>query len=141
VHHVLYLFDEAGAPHLTDYWVHRILNEYYNPGPGGFPGDEDNGEMSAWFLLSALGLFPLCPGKAEYKLVKPLFDHAVLRLPSGEQLEITQGLPRADAGHSCHVFDGEIFHGRDISHEKVAGGGSLEIPPALCREAPPVVQG
>jgi predicted alpha-1,2-mannosidase len=128
VHHVLYLFDEAGAPHLTDHWVHRILNEHYNPDPGGFPGDEDNGEMSAWFVLSALGIFPLCPGKPAYKLVTPLFEEACLILPSGNRLEITPGRMPSDAGESCHLLNGELMPGRDIEHAKVAAGGTLEVP-------------
>lgn len=130
VHHVLYLFDEAGAPHLTDYWVHRILKESYSADPGGFPGDEDNGEMSAWYLLSALGVFPLCPGKPEYKLVAPLFEQAILRLNSGASLEIARGQSSADNNQTFHVLNGLRTCGRNISHDKVAVGGLLEIAPA-----------
>ena len=71
VHHVLYLFAAAGRPDLTQRWVRRVMDKMYGPGPDGFPGDEDNGEMASWFVLSALGLFPLCPGHAFLCAGKP----------------------------------------------------------------------
>jgi hypothetical protein len=69
VHHALYLFACAGRPDLTQYWVRRVLTELYSP--DRFAGDEDNGDMSAWYLFSALGLYPLCPGHPSYILGSP----------------------------------------------------------------------
>lgn len=134
VHHALFLFDEAGAPDLTDHWVHRILNECYSSGPGGFSGDEDNGEMSAWYMMAAMGIFPLCPGKPGYKLVKPLFENIAINLPGGTPLEIRPGLMPVESDDSCFVKDGQIVAGRDISHAKVAEGGELEIPPVFAAD-------
>lgn len=72
VHHALYLFAAAGRPDLTAHWVRRVMNELYSP--DRLPGDEDNGEMAAWYVLSAIGKFPHCPGRAEWTEVPSIFD-------------------------------------------------------------------
>lgn len=123
VHHVLYLFAEAGAPHLTDRWVRKILTNYYNHDVGGFPGDEDNGEMSAWFVLSALGIFPICPGKDAYTLTVPLFPKATLQL-GNSTLEITsQSIPEESTLQ--FTLDGVPLHGRSIKHSQLLASGHL----------------
>jgi predicted alpha-1,2-mannosidase len=71
VHHVLYLFAAAGEPWKTQEWVRKAMAEMYSP--TDLPGDEDNGEMCAWYILSALGLFPACPGHPSYTIGSPLF--------------------------------------------------------------------
>jgi putative alpha-1,2-mannosidase len=86
VHHVLYLFAVAGRPDRTQYWVRRVLNEAYSP--ANFCGDEDTGSMAAWYILSALGFYPVCPGKPEYTLGSPLFSHASIHLRNDKTIEI-----------------------------------------------------
>jgi predicted alpha-1,2-mannosidase len=86
VHHVLYLFAAAGRADRTQYWVRQVLNEAYSP--ANFSGDEDTGSMAAWYILCALGFYPVCPGKAEYTLGSPLFPHAAIHLSNGKTLEI-----------------------------------------------------
>jgi predicted alpha-1,2-mannosidase len=86
VHHVLYLFAAAGRPDRTQYWVRRVLNEAYTP--ANFCGDEDTGSMAAWYILSALGIYPVCPGKPEYTLGSPLFAHASIHLGKDKTIEI-----------------------------------------------------
>jgi predicted alpha-1,2-mannosidase len=86
VHHVLYLFAAAGRPDRTQYWVRRVLNEAYSP--ANFCGDEDTGSMAAWYILSALGFYPVCPGKPEYTLGSPLFPHAAVHLGDGKTITI-----------------------------------------------------
>mmetsp|Transcript_18783 Transcript_18783/g.33323 ORF Transcript_18783/g.33323 Transcript_18783/m.33323 type:complete len:177 (+) Transcript_18783:365-895(+) len=72
VHHVLYMFAHAGCPSEGQRWIHHTLRTQY--GPFGFAGDEDNGEMSSWYILSSLGLYSLVPGSGEYQLgAPPLF--------------------------------------------------------------------
>jgi predicted alpha-1,2-mannosidase len=84
VHHVLYLYSAMGRPAKTQDSVRRVLDELYKPGPGeGFAGDDDNGEMSAWYVFSALGFYPLCPGHPTYVLGAPLFGKATLRPGTG----------------------------------------------------------
>ena len=66
VHHLLYIFSHAGRPDLTQFWARKVMQSLYTPET--FAGDEDTGSMSAWFVLSALGFYPVCPGKPEYTL-------------------------------------------------------------------------
>lgn len=86
VHHVLSLYACAGQPWKTEYWTRRVLNELYSPDI--LPGDEDNGEMCAWYLFHALGVYPLCPGHPSYVFSAPLFAEAKLSLPEGRTLTI-----------------------------------------------------
>ena len=72
VHETLHMAAAVGFPDVTNRVTRRILTEYYTP--DNFPGDEDNGEMVAWYLLAAIGVFPLCPGSGEYVLNTPLFS-------------------------------------------------------------------
>jgi putative alpha-1,2-mannosidase len=143
VHNVLYLFAEAGAPEKTNYWVHRILTEYYNDSAGGFPGDEDNGEMSAWYVLSALGIFATCPGKPEYILTRPLFREAKVRLGSGSMLNIVNAtasdLPASVSGE--YFFNSEQLGPGRILHEQIQAGGQLvyRLPDVRRKVQPPIL--
>lgn len=121
VHHVLYLYNAAGRPWRTQKEVRRVMDEMYTPEL--FPGDEDNGEMSAWYVLSALGIFPLTPGRAEWTIGAPLFPSATVQLPNGEALVI-----EAD-GEGPYVSD-LSYNGKQVdrlflTHDEVAGGGRL----------------
>ncbi len=121
-HLALYYFGAAGRPDLTDYWVRRICTEHYHSGPAGFPGDEDNGEMSAWYIFSTLGIFPFCPGKPEYATVTPLYKSSTITLPDGIELTIRPQSEDeallANGGKSSYT----------VSHERVLEGGVLFIP-------------
>jgi predicted alpha-1,2-mannosidase len=86
VHHVLYMFTAAGRRDRTQYWGHRVLNELYSA--DNFPGDEDTGSMAAWYVLSSLGIFTLCPGKPEWMLGAPLFNQAMIQFPDGREIRI-----------------------------------------------------
>lgn len=85
-HHIPYLYLAAGQPGKTQHWVRRVLDEAYSP--DAFSGDEDNGEMSAWYILSALGIYPLCPGRPEYVIGSPMVRSATVHLPGGKTLKI-----------------------------------------------------
>ncbi len=87
-HNILFFYAYAGQPWKTQYWTRRVLTEMYGPGPDGFPGDEDNGEMSCWYLFNAMGLFPFCPGHPSYILNSPLFSKIILHLPGGKVVKI-----------------------------------------------------
>jgi predicted alpha-1,2-mannosidase len=86
VHNFLYMFTAAGRRDRTQYWVHRVLNELYSP--DNFAGDEDTGATAAWYVLSSLGLFALCPSKAEWWLGAPLFPAAKVTHADGRTLSI-----------------------------------------------------
>jgi predicted alpha-1,2-mannosidase len=86
VHLVLYLFTAAGSPWKTQYWTRRVMDRLYSP--DGFAGDEDNGEMSSWYVLNALGIYPLCPGHPSYVFGSPLFPEAHIDLAGGKTLTL-----------------------------------------------------
>lgn len=126
VHHVLYLYTVAGRPDLTQRHVRRVLDELYSPEPDGLPGDEDNGEMSAWYVLSALGLFPLCPGRPDFTIGTPLFPAATIALRNGRQLRLVATNHRPDAPVvSAALLDGQPIADWTVSHAAVAAGGTI----------------
>ena len=101
VHHVLYLYAAAGLPEKTRYWVHKVLTEHYSSQPDGLPGDEDNGEMSAWYVLSSLGLYQMCLGLPEYTVTAPLFEWAESRLPDDRVFTVSRHDPRTAISHAA----------------------------------------
>jgi predicted alpha-1,2-mannosidase len=128
VHHALYLFACAGRPDRTQYWVQRVLAELYSP--DGFAGDEDNGEMSAWYLFSSLGLYPLCPGHPSYVLGRPLFPAAHLSLPGNRTLTVRATADGDRPLADCPYVQSVTWNGRPwprlwISHAELIQGGEL----------------
>lgn len=122
VHHFLYVFSLAGRPDRTQYWVRRVMKELYSPEV--FPGDEDTGSMAAWYILSALGFYSLCPGKAEYVLGVPLFERATIHLPGGKKTTI-DALNPSSTYVSKFLIDGSVHQFPTISHDRLANGGHL----------------
>jgi predicted alpha-1,2-mannosidase len=126
VHHVLYLFAAAGRPDRTQYWVRRVLNEAYSA--KDFCGDEDTGSMAAWYILSALGFYPLCPGKPEYTLGAPLFPHAVIAHGNGETTAIEAPSNGPATPYAGRVMVNEAPHRlTTIDHGTLARGARLRF--------------
>ena len=86
--HMIYLYNWAGQPWKTQKWVREVMDRLYSATPDGYCGDEDNGQTSAWYVFSALGFYPVCPGSDEYAVGAPLFKKAVVHLENGCNLEI-----------------------------------------------------
>jgi putative alpha-1,2-mannosidase len=96
--------------------------------PDTFPGDEDTGSMAAWYLLSAMGFYPVCPGKPEYVLGSPLFDRMTLNLPDGKRTVIeTHGQGKASVYVSKVLIDNDAHTSSTVSHEQIVGGSRLEF--------------
>ncbi len=127
VHHVLYLYTALGEPSKTQYWVRRVLEELYTPGPGdGFAGDEDNGEMTAWYVFSSLGLYPLCPGHPTYALGAPLFEKATIRPKGGEAFVIEGRGNRPETPYAERIeFNGSPMSRLFVEQQQIARGGVL----------------
>ncbi|MFM7300444.1 MAG: GH92 family glycosyl hydrolase, partial [Crocinitomicaceae bacterium] len=87
-HHMAYLYNYTNAPYKTQYYVDKILKEMYRNAPDGLSGNEDCGQMSAWFVLSSLGIYPIAPGKPVYEIGRPKIDDATIRLENGNKIEI-----------------------------------------------------
>ena len=88
-HHTIYMYNEVGQPHKTQKYVNEVLTTLYDTTPTGICGNEDTGQMSAWYVFSSLGFYPMDPVSGRYELGAPLFDRAVINLSSGKQFVIT----------------------------------------------------
>jgi predicted alpha-1,2-mannosidase len=85
---MIYLYNYASEPWKAQKWVREVMNRMYTPNADGYCGDEDNGQTSAWYVFSALGFYPVCPGSNQYVLGAPLFRKAVVTLADGKQVVI-----------------------------------------------------
>lgn len=88
IQHMIYLYGYSGQPWKTQYWIRQIMQRMYNANPDGYCGDEDNGQTSAWYVFSAMGFYPVCPGAGEYVLGAPYFDEMTLHLENGRNVSI-----------------------------------------------------
>ncbi|MEO6135377.1 MAG: GH92 family glycosyl hydrolase [Ginsengibacter sp.] len=89
IQHIIYLYDYAGEPWKTQYWVRETMNKLYKATPDGYCGDEDNGQTSAWYVFSALGFYPVTPASTQYAVGAPLFDRAEISFENGKKLVIS----------------------------------------------------
>lgn len=88
IQHMIYLYGYSGEPWKTQYWIRQTMQRMYNANPDGYCGDEDNGQTSAWYVFSAMGFYPVCPGAGEYVLGAPYFDEMTLHLENGRTVSI-----------------------------------------------------
>lgn len=86
IQHMIYLYNYAGEPWKAQYWLREVMDKLYFATPDGYCGDEDNGQTSAWYVFSALGFYPVCPGTDQYVMGSPLFTNAVVHLENGKQI-------------------------------------------------------
>jgi predicted alpha-1,2-mannosidase len=123
-HHLLYLFAHAGRLDKTQFWVRRTMAELYSP--DSYPGDEDTGSMAAWYILSSLGIYQLCPGNPEYTFGSPLFTRATIHLPGGKTLNIQASDNSATNVYVRRVaWNGKVRSGPTIQHGELVAGGTL----------------
>jgi predicted alpha-1,2-mannosidase len=120
VHHVLYLFALAGRPDRTQYWVKRVMEELYSQ--ESFAGDEDTGAMAAWYLMSAMGMYAVCPAKGEYVLGRGFFPAMTVRVGEGKMLRIEN---RGSGGAARASLNGKEIDGPVVGHATIASGGRL----------------
>lgn len=125
MHHFVYLYN-FGAPWKTQYWARQIMDKLYSPDPDGYPGEEDNGQMSAWYVFSALGFYPLCPGSDQYVFGSPLFDEAVLTLENGRKITINATNTDPENVYIERQFvNGKSNEKNWVSHQALENGGSI----------------
>ena len=128
VQHMIYLYNYSGQPWKAQYWVREVMDRLYNAHPDGYCGDEDNGQTSAWYVFSALGFYPVCPGSGEYVLGTPYFRHAVLHLENGK--DVTIRAPRNN-GANRYVqklkMNGREYRVNYLNHKDLLKGGRLDF--------------
>lgn len=112
VQHMPYLYAYAGEPWKSQYWVRQVMDRLYTAGSDGYCGDEDNGQTSAWYVFSALGFYPVCPGSGQYVLGTPYFRHVTLHLENGHEVTID-----APGNSSANIYiDKMMLNGESHTH-------------------------
>jgi predicted alpha-1,2-mannosidase len=127
-HHVAYLYAYCGAPWKAQLMLRRLMAEMYKDTPDGIIGNDDCGQMSAWFILSALGFYPVDPVSATYVLGSPLFTRATMRLGAGRRLIVEAPGNRPDTPYVQAVsWNGKAWTKGWIGHADIAQGGTLRF--------------
>lgn len=127
-HQVPFMYNYTSAPWKTGKAVSQILSAEYEDGIGGLSGNDDAGQMSAWYVWAAMGLYPLNPASAEYVLTTPLFDRASIRLQNGKAFEIIKVNQTAASGYIQSVrLNNKAYSKNYIGHRDLMQGGKLEI--------------
>ena len=127
-HHTVYLYSFAGRPERTQELVDQVRREFYRATPCGYAGNDDCGQMSAWYIFSALGFYPFHAGAAEYVLGTPLFKKATLHLAGGKDFVITAPNKTSNRVHVKSVkLNGRPMKGFTLTHQQIMAGGTLEF--------------
>ena len=126
-HHMAYLYNYVGQPWKTQELTRRLLHEMYAPTPEGIIGNEDCGQMSAWYVFSSLGFYPVCPGSNEFALTAPQFPKAVVRLANGRTLTLTADNPRRSVYIASVTLDGKPIDRNYITYDELMQGGELHF--------------
>jgi hypothetical protein len=127
-HHIAYLYNYTNAPEKTQYYVDRILKEMYFNAPDGLSGNEDCGQMSSWYVLSALGIYQIAPGNPYYDIGRPLMDKAIIHFENGNDLIINVINNSKDSKYVQELtLNGAIIERNYLTHTELVSGGVLEI--------------
>lgn len=127
-HHTVYLYNFAGQPWRTQELVEQVRSSFYNPTPCGYAGNDDCGQMSAWYIFSALGFYPFNAGSAEYVIGTPLFQKAVLHMPNGKDLVINAPRKSDKAIYVKSVkLNGKKITDWKLTHQQLMEGGTLDF--------------
>lgn len=127
-HHIAYLFTMAGAPDMTEVMVRRIMSEMYSDAVDGICGNEDCGQMSAWYVFSAMGFYPVNPADGRFIIGSPVLDRASVKLPSGKLFTVVaEGNSPTAVNVSSLFLNGEKLERNYITYEEVMAGGELRF--------------
>lgn len=127
-HHVAYLYNFAGQPWRTQERLRQIVESQYKTGPAGLSGNDDLGQMSSWFVFTALGFYPVAPGSNQYVIGRPFVNRAALTLPNGKRFTVVAaGLSDANRYVGSVTLNGKSLTRSYITHEELAAGGELRF--------------
>lgn len=127
IQHMIYLYNYAKQPWKAQYWLRQVMDRLYTPTPDGYCGDEDNGQTSAWYVFSALGFYPVCPGTDQYVLGAPLFKNATVHFENGKTLEI-----KAPQNSRTNIYikdmkvNGAEYSKNYVTHSLLQNGGVVD---------------
>lgn len=128
IQHMIYLYNYSGEPWKAQYWTREVMRKLYTPTPDGYCGDEDNGQTSAWYVFSALGMYTVAPGTDQYILGSPLFKKATISLENGKQVVITS----EGNGSNNRYVDAMSVNGMDytknyLTHKQLMDGADIRF--------------
>lgn len=127
-HHVAYLYDYAGQPWKTQFYTAKIMNELYSTSSAGYSGNEDCGQMSAWYVLSAMGFYPVNPVSGEYAIGTPIFKKCEIHLSDGKTFTvIAANVSLKNIYIQSAKLNGKKFNSTILTHKEITGGGTLEF--------------
>lgn len=127
IQHMIYLYNYAKQPWKAQYWLRQVMDRLYTPTPDGYCGDEDNGQTSAWYVFSALGFYPVCPGTDQYVLGAPLFKKATVHFENGKTFEI-----KAPQNSCTNLYikdmkvNGAEYSKNYVTHSLLQNGGVVD---------------
>jgi predicted alpha-1,2-mannosidase len=128
IQHMIYLYNYAGEPWKAQYWVREVMDKLYSPNPDGYCGDEDNGQTSAWYVFSAMGIYPVCPGSNEYVIGSPLFNKVKLHLENGKTVEINAVNNNKDSRYVSDIkVNGKTYTKNYFTHSEFTNGAKIDF--------------
>ena len=128
IQHMIYLYNYIGQPWKAQYWLREVMDKLYSAGPDGYCGDEDNGQTSAWYVFSALGFYPVCPGTNQYVMGTPYFDKVTLHLENGKTLAIKAADNSTVNKYVQSVkLGGKSYSKNYFTHDDIMKGGKIEF--------------
>jgi putative alpha-1,2-mannosidase len=132
VHHVPFLYNRLGAPWLTQKWSRAICQKAYNNSVKGLVGNEDVGQMSAWYVLAAAGLHPVCPGDTRQEITSPVFDKVTLKLdPQYAKGKAFTIVAKNNSSTNIYIqsarLNGNAYSKCYLDYKDIAAGGTLEL--------------
>lgn len=128
VQHMIYLYNYAKQPWKAQYWLRQVMNRLYTPTPDGYCGDEDNGQTSAWYVFTALGFYPVCPGTDQYVTGAPLFRKATIHMENGKDVVIN-----APENSASNIYiqnmkvNGQEYTKNYFTHDTLMNGATIDI--------------
>jgi predicted alpha-1,2-mannosidase len=128
IQHMIYLYNYAAEPWKAQYWVREAMDRLYSAQPDGYCGDEDNGQTSAWYVFSALGFYPVCPGSGQYVLGTPYLDRVTLHLEDGRRLVINaHDNSRENRYIGAMTVNGKAYNRNYLEHDMLMEGGEISF--------------
>ena len=128
IQHMVYLYNWTGQPWKAQYWTREIMDKLYNPNADAYCGDEDNGQTSAWYVFSAMGFYPVCPGTKQYAMGSPLFQKILVKLENGKTITIEA----PDNNKQTRYVDDVKVNGKSVSrtwleHDELTKGATIKF--------------